>query len=138
MDKNSSDHELNEFNNRESSSSVENLHLGVSDALRYLDEVKRTFSSTPNVYGQFLVIMKDFKAQTITTSEVIDQVNALFAGHDALLEGFDQFLPTRYRKKAEPAMSTAQNTLPSKAQSERRGAGHAWVFSLGGPWSRVE
>jgi hypothetical protein len=36
----------------------------VQDALSYLDRVKTKFGERPQVYGQFLEIMKDFKAQT--------------------------------------------------------------------------
>lgn len=40
-----------------------NQSLDVSDALRYLDEVKDQFQEKPEVYEQFLNIMKDFKNQ---------------------------------------------------------------------------
>ena len=38
--------------------------LNVKDALSYLDMVKRKFVERPDVYNQFLDIMKDFKTQT--------------------------------------------------------------------------
>ena len=37
--------------------------LNVKDALSYLDQVKIQFSDQPDVYNQFLDIMKDFKSQ---------------------------------------------------------------------------
>lgn len=37
--------------------------LNVRDALTYLDQVKVQFSARPDVYNQFLDIMKDFKSQ---------------------------------------------------------------------------
>ncbi|VDM54336.1 unnamed protein product [Angiostrongylus costaricensis] len=37
--------------------------LEVEDALSYLDQVKTQFADQPNVYTQFLDIMKDFKSQ---------------------------------------------------------------------------
>jgi len=37
--------------------------LNVRDALTYLDQVKVRFSDDPDVYNQFLDIMKDFKSQ---------------------------------------------------------------------------
>lgn len=37
--------------------------LNVKDALSYLDKVKAKFVSEPNVYNQFLDIMKEFKSQ---------------------------------------------------------------------------
>lgn len=38
--------------------------LNVIDALAYLDQVKGRFTDKPNVYNQFLDIMKDFKSQS--------------------------------------------------------------------------
>jgi len=39
-------------------------NLKVEDALTYLDRVKNQFgSSNPNIYSQFLDIMKNFKSQ---------------------------------------------------------------------------
>lgn len=37
--------------------------LNVTDALSYLDAVKNQFHESPDVYNQFLDIMKDFKSQ---------------------------------------------------------------------------
>ena len=37
--------------------------LNVTDALTYLDDVKNQFQDNPDVYNQFLDIMKDFKSQ---------------------------------------------------------------------------
>lgn len=38
--------------------------LNVTDALTYLDLVKNRFRDRPEVYNQFLDIMKEFKGQT--------------------------------------------------------------------------
>lgn len=38
--------------------------LNVTDALTYLDLVKSRFRERPEVYNQFLDIMKEFKGQT--------------------------------------------------------------------------
>ena len=40
-----------------------NRPLNVSDALGYLDAVKNKFHNNPDVYNNFLEIMKDFKSQ---------------------------------------------------------------------------
>ncbi|KAG2230595.1 hypothetical protein INT48_004456 [Thamnidium elegans] len=71
--------------------------LNVIDALAYLDQVKGQFSDKPNVYNQFLDIMKDFKSQSIDTPGVIDRVSTLFKGHPLLISGFNTFLPAGYR-----------------------------------------
>ena len=38
--------------------------LQVEDALSYLDQVKLQFASQPQVYNDFLDVMKEFKSQT--------------------------------------------------------------------------
>ena len=38
--------------------------MNKQDALSYLDQVKVQFAGEPQVYNQFLDIMKDFKSQT--------------------------------------------------------------------------
>lgn len=45
------------------SSDVTGRPLNVTDALSYLDAVKMQFQDKPEVYNQFLDIMKDFKSQ---------------------------------------------------------------------------
>ena len=42
------------------------VNLQVQNALVYLDLVKETFSSTPEVYNDFLDIMKDFKSKRLS------------------------------------------------------------------------
>ena len=69
----------------------------LNDALTYLDQVKVRFVHQPDVYNQFLDIMKDFKSQAIDTPGVIDRVSSLFAGHPQLIQGFNTFLPPGYR-----------------------------------------
>ncbi|EIE85445.1 hypothetical protein RO3G_10155 [Rhizopus delemar RA 99-880] len=70
--------------------------LNVVDALGYLDQVKSCFADQPNVYNEFLDIMKDFKSQAIDTPGVIDRVSHLFKGHPILVSGFNTFLPAGY------------------------------------------
>lgn len=71
--------------------------LKVEDALAYLEQVKTQFMDSPHVYNQFLDIMKEFKAQTIDTTEVIKRVSLLFAGHRNLILGFNTFLPPGFK-----------------------------------------
>lgn len=71
--------------------------LKVEDALAYLEQVKSQFSRVPRVYNDFLDIMKEFKAQTIDTAEVIRRVSTLFEGHRDLILGFNTFLPPGYK-----------------------------------------
>ena len=69
----------------------------LNDALSYLDQVKVRFVHQPDVYNQFLDIMKDFKSQAIDTPGVINRVSHLFNGHPELIQGFNTFLPPGYR-----------------------------------------
>jgi paired amphipathic helix protein Sin3a len=80
-----------------SSATNQFYRLKVEDALSYLDQVKFQFEKTPEVYDQFLEIMKEFKSQSIDTPGVIQRVSNLFKGHNDLIEGFNTFLPPGYK-----------------------------------------
>lgn len=76
--------------------------LKVEDALSYLDQVKLQFGSQPQVYNDFLDIMKEFKSQSIDTPGVINRVSQLFKGHPDLIMGFNTFLPPGYKIEVHP------------------------------------
>lgn len=71
--------------------------LKVEDALSYLDMVKFKFNDKPQVYNDFLDIMKEFKSQSIDTPGVIQRVSNLFKGYPELIVGFNTFLPPGYK-----------------------------------------
>lgn len=71
--------------------------LKVEDALSYLDKVKFQYSEKPQIYNNFLDIMKEFKSQSIDTPGVIQRVSTLFHGHTDLIYGFNMFLPPGYK-----------------------------------------
>ena len=91
----------------------ETRQLNVNDALAYLDLVKDRFRERPEVYNQFLDIMKEFKNQmwvicclkvspwlktdSIDTPGVLQRVSMLIHGHSELIGGFNTFLPPGYR-----------------------------------------
>ncbi|KAL5519566.1 hypothetical protein ACEPAH_1249 [Sanghuangporus vaninii] len=57
------------------------MSLDAMGALDYLDTIKERFRvNRPDVYSEFLNIMKDFKSE-IDASEVIDRVSSFFRGH---------------------------------------------------------
>ena len=71
--------------------------LKVEDALAYLDQVKMKFEDKPEIYNQFLDIMKECQAQSIDTRCVIERVKQLFHGHRMLILGFNTFLPPEWQ-----------------------------------------
>ena len=79
------------------SGSAQFQRLKVEDALSYLDQVKYKFGNQPQVYNDFLDIMKEFKSQSIDTPGVIARVSQLFRGHPELIVGFNTFLPPGYK-----------------------------------------
>ncbi|XP_054279983.1 paired amphipathic helix protein Sin3b isoform X2 [Macrosteles quadrilineatus] len=91
--------------------------LKVEDALSYLDMVKYKFGDQPQVYNDFLDIMKEFKSQSIDTPGVIERVSSLFNGHPELIVGFNTFLPPGYKievKTSEQGYSfQVQVSMPS-------------------------
>ena len=68
----------------------------------------------PQVYNEFLNIMKKFMAQTIDIPEVISRVSTLFRGHDKLCVGFNAFLPEGY--SIEPKDFEGQSTTFANAK----------------------
>eukprot|EP00644_Phytophthora_capsici_P015543 jgi/Phyca11/127491/e_gw1.70.11.1 len=84
--------------------------LRVEDALLYLDQVKQQFGDQPDIYNQFLDVMKDFKAQAIDTPGVILRVSTLFRGYPNLILGFNTFLPPGYRIRPDTGGNAARNS----------------------------
>jgi len=83
--------------------------LKVEDALSYLDQVKFKFGNQPQVYNDFLDIMKEFKSQSIDTPGVISRVSMLFKGHPELIVGFNTFLPPGYKIEVQTNESQQTN-----------------------------
>jgi hypothetical protein len=84
------------------------------DALKYVTQVKDTFSQQPDVYQKFLNFLVGYQSRASVLSDpksnlltrcsidlpgVLDQVSNLFAGHPLLLQGLNQFIPPRYRTR---------------------------------------
>ncbi|KAJ6584994.1 paired amphipathic helix [Mycena capillaripes] len=96
--------------------------LNVTDALSYLDAVKKQFKNQPEVYNRFLDVMKDFKDQAIDTAGVIQHVSQLFHGNRVLIQGFNTFLPLGYRidvsnNSAEPHTITVTTPMGTTTQN---------------------
>jgi hypothetical protein len=70
--------------------------LNVTEALSYLDAVKFQFDDEPEVYNQFLDIMKEFKTRNLDEPDLVKRVAGLFRMHPMLIEGFNTFLPSGY------------------------------------------
>ncbi|KAK9393848.1 paired amphipathic helix protein Sin3a [Crotalus adamanteus] len=99
--------------------------LKVEDALSYLDQVKLQFGSQPQVYNDFLDIMKEFKSQSIDTPGVISRVSQLFKGHPDLIMGFNTFLPPGYKIEVQTNdMPTVSNRSPRRSPSTRLNPRH--------------
>ncbi|CAH8327978.1 unnamed protein product [Eruca vesicaria subsp. sativa] len=67
--------------------------LTTQDALSYLKDVKKKFQHQKGIYNKFCEFLRDFKAQRIDISCLIERVNELFKGHNHLISGFNTFLP---------------------------------------------
>lgn len=92
--------------------------MKVDDALSYLDQVRQQFSDNPDVYNDFLEVMKEFKSHTyffvfysfnlfifsIDTQGVIRRVSRLFSGHSNLITGFNTFLPPGYEVRVSGSL----------------------------------
>ncbi|ETV81979.1 hypothetical protein, variant 1 [Aphanomyces astaci] len=59
----------------------------------YLDQVKHQLTDQPELFKQFLSLMKAFQADTLNTRDVVRRIEVLFHGHPDLVTGFLTFLP---------------------------------------------
>ncbi|XP_065323201.1 uncharacterized protein LOC135930347 [Gordionus sp. m RMFG-2023] len=97
--------------------------LKVEDALSYLDQVKMRFGNQPQVYNDFLDIMKEFKSQSIDTPGVIGRVSGLFKGHPDLIVGFNTFLPPGFKVEINnygAAVPLGANSLAFTSATHKR------------------
>eukprot|EP01098_Paradermamoeba_levis_P010318 TRINITY_DN4336_c0_g2_i2.p1 TRINITY_DN4336_c0_g2~~TRINITY_DN4336_c0_g2_i2.p1 ORF type:complete len:185 (-),score=44.81 TRINITY_DN4336_c0_g2_i2:643-1125(-) len=78
-----------------------NKPVTVGNALEFLDQVKHQFAQQPQVYTQFLEIMKEFKSESVDVPGVIARVLELFEGHKHLIMGFNTFLPPGYKIESD-------------------------------------
>ena len=67
--------------------------LRPQDAMMYLNEVRIQLKDQPELYDDFLDIMRDIKLKQIDVSVVINRVSSLFKGNRRLILGFNIFLP---------------------------------------------
>jgi histone deacetylase complex regulatory component SIN3 len=74
--------------------------LGVTDVLNYLYAIKTQFDAIgePDIYGQFMDVLKEFGKGRIDRTGVAERVVELFGEYPPLIEGFNTFLqPSGYR-----------------------------------------
>ena len=66
--------------------------------LSYLGQIKyKLDKKQPQVYNNFLDILRQFNSQSIDIEEVIAWVSLFSRGHPELLVGFNAFLPPGYK-----------------------------------------
>jgi len=92
-----------------------------ADALLYLNQVKAEFGDEPEIYNEFLEIMKSFTSQQIDTPGVIRRVSTLFEGYGKLIYGFNTFLPEGYKielpEHLREQLEAPARPAPAAAQS---------------------
>jgi paired amphipathic helix protein Sin3a len=88
----------------------------INDALNYVDLVKAEFHNKPETYNLFLDVMRAFKEQVLDTPGVMKHVTYLFEGREALLQGFNSFVPPGYTippdSHSDPNFSWCLNNVP--------------------------
>lgn len=74
--------------------------------------MKEVYADRPQVYADFLEIIKGFQEGRIETAGVIAGVSKLFQGHEELLGGFNAFLPEGHRMPVPPVKPTFTPEIP--------------------------
>ncbi|THV90360.1 hypothetical protein D6D27_05902, partial [Aureobasidium pullulans] len=83
-------------------------------AMKYLDKIRTRYITRPNVYNQFLEIMKDFYLGKSNVVSTVAQVNLLFEDDEESKQGFEGF------KNALGPMSREPAALDPMEQDMRR------------------
>lgn len=84
-------------------------------AMDFLHKVRMTYLEYPEVYNNFLEIMKSVQQENIDTLSVIARVKDLFKDNEHLLQDFNAFLPVGYKidkeddQKAQSDLDHARN-----------------------------
>ncbi|KYR02136.1 hypothetical protein DLAC_00936 [Tieghemostelium lacteum] len=87
-------------------------------AYNYLEQIKSHYQEQPEIYQQFLAIMKDFKNENIDKAMLVTRVVELFGENRHLISGLKAFLPNEYNidmntckddVKSEPKKDGLQN-----------------------------
>ena len=81
-------------------------------ALSYVTQVKSKFSGQPQIYNNFLRVMREFETKSISTAEFIARVSLLFRDHPELIVGFISFFPPGYKIKVHTITSDALKIEP--------------------------
>ncbi|EPB87360.1 hypothetical protein HMPREF1544_05885 [Mucor circinelloides 1006PhL] len=81
-------------------------------AINYVNRIKNRFANNPDIYKQFLEVLKTYQKEQKPIEEVYDHVRYLFNGADDLLEEFKQFLPEITSSATAPS-SHYQQVSPS-------------------------
>jgi histone deacetylase complex regulatory component SIN3 len=91
-------------------------------ALEFLEQIKKVFFglNKHHVYTEFLVVMQDFKMNSVSTHGVVARVKELFKGHPQLILGFNPFLPPAYQI-TEEELKEEEKPAPKMVYP---GAGH--------------
>lgn len=69
----------------------------------YLDKIRTKYITRPDVYNQFLEIMKDFYLGKSDVASTVAQVNLLFEDDEESKQGFEGFKNARGPMSREPA-----------------------------------
>jgi paired amphipathic helix protein Sin3a len=78
------------------------------------------FKDRPQIYNQFLAIMKNFKTQEVDTPGVIRRVSQLFRGYNSLILGFNTFLPEGFKISLADLKRQELEDLKEEEEAERR------------------
>ncbi|GMI32551.1 hypothetical protein TrCOL_g1202 [Triparma columacea] len=68
-------------------------HPDIDDAISYITTIKKRFADEPEIYKQFLEILRAYQKEQVGIKDVLEQVSTLFADHPDLLKDFTYFLP---------------------------------------------
>lgn len=89
-----------------------------SIASTYVGRVKEVYGASSQEYLAFSKTLRDFKAKTVATEDVVKRIMLLFDGKEQLILGFNAFLPVDGKIELPPPKTSP--SFPSSVQQSHK------------------
>jgi histone deacetylase complex regulatory component SIN3 len=88
------------------------------EAIEYMRRVKEETKNTPDVYSEFITVLKKYQDKIMTIEEVNSKVRVIMCGYPTLIENFKAFLPNyNEESSSEDQEETEIQVKPNKKRS---------------------
>ena len=92
------------------------------EAIEYMRRVKEETKQTPEVYTEFISVLKKYQDKVMTIEEVNLKVRTIMSGYPTLIDNFKAFLPNYNEDSSEEEVEEAE--VPTKSHKKKASPPH--------------